>query len=64
MNNLLQILLAEDKGVVLLSAIADVASGKVQEDLVKCVLHIFDSIGESMRLFEFIINKEVEKTSK
>ncbi len=50
--------------MILVGAVVEVAVGKVQEEIVKSLLHLFDLKGESMRLFDFIIQKEVEKTSE
>lgn len=58
-----QVLFSEDKGYILITAISEVATGKIQEDLVKSVLQLMDAHGESMRLFETVISKEIDKTS-
>jgi hypothetical protein len=54
-------LLKDDLNLV--TVLAELAVGKLQEELVKVLVTLFDLNGECMRLFESLIQKEVDKTS-
>lgn len=42
----------------------DAAAGKVQDDLAKCLLPLFEQKKETTRLFQLVISREVERTSE
>eukprot|EP01114_Cavostelium_apophysatum_P023993 TRINITY_DN923_c0_g1_i3.p1 TRINITY_DN923_c0_g1~~TRINITY_DN923_c0_g1_i3.p1 ORF type:complete len:644 (+),score=202.40 TRINITY_DN923_c0_g1_i3:491-2422(+) len=48
--------------MLLVSILAEISVGKVQDDIAKSIVPLFESRGQTIKLMEFIISKEVEKT--
>jgi hypothetical protein len=55
--------LFERRNGILLSCILEALSGRNQDELLKSLLFLFDAKGEAMRLFQFVIDREVATTS-